>query len=90
MFKFDKLIFLHGDDQYHVKYVPKLLNSLNDKRFSAATGSRLRIKKNALKGKMPIYKFIGNIVLTSLFNFVTYNMGPNLKRNGKIMVLWRN
>ena len=68
--KYEEAVMIHGDDQYHVKYVPKLLNSLNDKRFSAATGSRLRIKKNALKGKMPIYKFIGNIVLTSLFNFV--------------------
>ena len=67
---YEEAVMIHGDDQYHVKYVPKLLNSLNDKRFSAVTGSRLQIKKNALKGKMPIYKFIGNIVLTFLFNFV--------------------
>ena len=61
---------IHGDDQYHVKYVPKLLNSLNDKKFCAITGSRLKIKQNALKGKMPIYKFFGNIFLTFLFNLV--------------------
>ena len=67
---YEKAVMIHGDDQYHVKYVPRLLDSLNDQRFSAATGSRLKIKLNALKGKMPIYKFIGNILLTFLFNLV--------------------
>ena len=67
---YKEAVMIHGDDQYHVKYVPKLLDSLNDRRFSAATGSRLKIKLNALKGKMPIYKFIGNIFLTFLFNLV--------------------
>ena len=67
---YKEAVMIHGDDQYHVKYVPKLLDSLNDRRFSAATGSRLKIKLNALKGKMPIYKFIGNILLTFLFNLV--------------------
>ena len=67
---YKEAVMIHGDDQYHVKYVPKLLDSLNDRRFSAVTGSRLKIKLNALKGKMPIYKFIGNIFLTFLFNLV--------------------
>ena len=67
---YEEAVMIHGDDQYHVKYVPRLLDSLNDQRFSAATGSRLKIKLNALKGKMPIYKFIGNILLTFLFNLV--------------------
>ena len=68
--KYEKAVMIHGDDQYHVKYVPELLDSLNDKKFSAVTGSRMKIKKNALKGKMPIYKFFGNIFLTFLFNFM--------------------
>lgn len=59
---------VHGDDQYHVKYVPKLFKTLNNKQVSAATGSRMKIKMNALKGKMPIYKFIGNVILTFIFN----------------------
>ena len=67
---YEEAVMIHGDDQYHVKYVPKLLDSLNDQKFSAATGSRLKIKLNALKGQMPIYKFIGNIFLTFLFNLV--------------------
>ena len=67
---YEQAVMIHGDDQYHVKYVPKLLDSLNNQKFSAATGSRLKVKLNALKGKMPIYKFIGNIFLTFLFNLV--------------------
>ena len=27
-------------------------------------------KKNAIRGKMPFYKFLGNIFLTKLFNFI--------------------
>ena len=30
----------------------------------------MKIKQNALKGGMPIYKFLGNFVLTSIFNFL--------------------
>ena len=30
----------------------------------------MKNKKNAIKGKIPLYKFIGNIVLTNLTNFV--------------------
>ena len=27
-------------------------------------------KKKAIKGGVPLYKFIGNIVLTKIFNFI--------------------
>ena len=37
----------------------------------AVTGSRMINKNNALKGKMPLYKFVGNIVLSKLTNFIT-------------------
>ena len=67
---YDQAVMIHGDDQYHVKYVPKLFKSLENRKFSAVTGSRMKIKKNALIGKMPIYKFIGNIFLTFMFNLV--------------------
>ena len=36
---------------------------------AAVTGSRMKKKQNAIKGGMPIYKFIGNIFLTKIFNF---------------------
>jgi hypothetical protein len=31
---------------------------------------RMKIKKSALNGGMPLYKFIGNIFLTNFFNFL--------------------
>ena len=67
---YDKAVMIHGDDQYHVKYAPKLFKKLEKKNIAAVTGSRMMIKKAALKGKMPLYKFIGNLVLTNFFNLV--------------------
>ena len=67
---YDKAVMIHGDDQYHVKYVPKLFKKLENKNIAAVTGSRMMIKKSALKGKMPLYKFLGNLVLTNFFNWL--------------------
>ena len=63
---------LHGDGQYHPKYISNMLNILqNDENVKAVTGSRMINKNKALKGNMPIYKFIGNIFLTYLTNLIT-------------------
>jgi len=67
--KYDYAVMIHGDDQYHVKHIPILLKKLNKPKIAAVTGSRMQNKKDALIGKMPLYKFIGNIVLTKTFNF---------------------
>ena len=69
--KFDYAIMLHGDGQYNPKYLPIMLNELLDEKVSAVSGSRMMVKKNALRGKMPFYKFIGNITLTFLTNIFT-------------------
>ena len=42
----------------------------NNRKISAVTGSRMINRKKALKGRMPIYKFIGNIFLTFLTNLI--------------------
>ena len=66
---FDFAVMLHGDNQYNPKYIKKMLEKLiNNKSIAAVSGSRMFHKKNALKGNMPIYKFLGNIFLTKLFN----------------------
>jgi len=69
--KFHYAVMLHGDGQYNPKYLPAMLNELLLESVSAVTGSRMLNKKNALKGKMPIYKFLGNIILTFLTNLIT-------------------
>ncbi len=43
---------------------------INSKKYAAISGSRMLNKSMALKGKMPLYKYIGNIVLTKIFNFL--------------------
>ena len=69
--KFDYAVMIHGDGQYSPRYVKELINSLSKKNFDVATGSRLKkgISK-AILGGMPFYKLLGNIFLTTFFNFV--------------------
>ena len=61
---------IHGDNQYSSKYIKQMLKLIFKQKCSAVTGSRMKSKITALKGGMPIYKFIGNIFLTKLFNFI--------------------
>ena len=66
--KFDYAIMIHGDDQYDARYIPNIVKNLKENTIDIVTGSRMIKKKDALKGGMPLYKFIGNIVLTKIFN----------------------
>ena len=68
--KFDYAIMIHGDDQYDAKYIPNMVKKLKNPKIDIVTGSRMLNKKEARKGGMPLYKFIGNIVLTKIFNLV--------------------
>ena len=67
---FDYVVLLHGDGQYAPEKLPNLLNELKKKKYDVVMGSRMIKKKNAIKGGMPIYKFIGNIILTKIQNFL--------------------
>ena len=67
---FDYAIMVQGDGQYHPKYILPIINKLEQNDSAAACGSRMINKMNAIKGKMPFYKFIGNIFLTNLFNLI--------------------
>ena len=73
---FDYVVLLHGDGQYAPEILPKLLKSFSDNSNSdVVIGSRMIEKKRALKGGMPFYKFIGNIILTKSQNIL---LGTNL------------
>lgn len=67
---YDYAIMLHGDSQYHPKYLHTLIKKILKSRAAAVHGSRMIIKKKALEGKMPLYKFFGNLILTKFFNFI--------------------
>lgn len=65
--KYDNLVILHADGQYPPEYLDLMFDKLKFSDF--ILGSRMKIKKDALKGNMPILKFVGNIFLTSIQNF---------------------
>jgi glycosyltransferase involved in cell wall biosynthesis len=66
--KFNYAVMIHGDNQYDANYIPKLYKKIRENNVDAVTGSRMKNFKSALNGKMPFYKFIGNYILTRIFN----------------------
>ena len=68
---FDYVVLLHGDGQYAPEYLPKILNEFESKKnYSAVFGSRMMLAGSAIKGGMPLYKFVGNKILTFIQNFL--------------------
>ncbi len=66
---FDIVVMLHGDAQYAPEYIPALLEPFKkDRNIALVFGSRMKGKP--LKGGMPLYKFIGNKILTFIENKV--------------------
>lgn len=68
--KFDYVALLHGDAQYAPEYLEKLTEPIHLLEASAVFGSRMLEKGDALKGGMPLYKYIGNKILSWFQNFV--------------------
>ena len=68
--KFNYVVLLHGDGQYAPERIMEILEPLK-KGYDAVQGSRMIKKIDALKGRMPIYKFFGNIGLTFIQNSLT-------------------
>ncbi len=68
--KYDYAVMIHGDNQYDAKYIYDLYNKVKSTNADAITGSRMKTPKDALNGKMPVYKWIGNFFLTFYFNLI--------------------
>jgi glycosyltransferase involved in cell wall biosynthesis len=64
---YDIVILLHGDGQYAPEFIPKVLAAF-DEQTDAVFASRMMRKRMALKGGMPLYKWLGNQLLTSFEN----------------------
>ena len=62
--KFDIVALIHGDGQYAPERLPELLQPLLRGDAEAVMGSRMLIRWAALKGGMPLYKYVGNKILT--------------------------
>lgn len=67
---FDFVALVHGDGQYAPECLPELLEPLRMHQASAVFGTRMMVAQNALKGGMPLYKFVGNRILTWFQNKV--------------------
>lgn len=66
--QFDAVVLLHGDGQYAPEYLDRMIKPIVDNEADAVFGSRMINRVDALKGRMPLYKWIGNQILTSIQN----------------------
>jgi len=67
---FDFVAMVHGDGQYAPEELPRLMAPLASGEADVVLGSRMMTQGAALKGGMPIYKYVGNRILTRLQNLL--------------------
>ena len=61
---FDIVALLHGDGQYAPECLPDLVRPIARGEADAVLGSRMMEPRAALRGGMPLYKYVGNKILT--------------------------
>lgn len=71
----DIIVMIHPDYQYDSKLTGELIRPIIDGRLDVMLGSRIRTRREALDGGMPVYKYLSNRFLTILENIV---LGQNL------------
>jgi 2-polyprenyl-3-methyl-5-hydroxy-6-metoxy-1,4-benzoquinol methylase len=67
---FDVAVLLHGDGQYAPELLPELVAPISEGRADVVIGSRM-LGGGALAGGMPLYKYVGNRILTRFQNRVS-------------------
>lgn len=72
---FDAVVLLHGDGQYAPEHLDAMIRPLVTGEADVVFGSRMLNRFDALKGKMPLYKWVGNQILTFTQNRI---LGSNL------------
>lgn len=68
--KADIIIMVHPDYQYTPKLIPAMASLIGNGLYSCVLGSRI-LGGYALKGKMPVWKYIANRFLTFVENILT-------------------
>lgn len=70
----DIIIMLHPDYQYTPKLIPAMVNIIGEELYPVVLGSRI-LGKGALRGGMPLYKYVANRFLTLAQNLlVSYKL----------------
>ncbi len=72
--KADIVVMIHADYQYDSSLVPELVRPIAQGRFDIMFGSRIRTRKEALDGGMPLVKYFLNRFVSLVENIV---MGVN-------------
>lgn len=70
----DIIVMLHPDYQYTPKLIPSMVCIIANNLYHVVLGSRI-LGNGALKGNMPLYKYVFNRILTFLQNLI---MGKKL------------
>ena len=65
---FDLVVLLHGDGQYAPEYLDQMITPIINNEADVVLGSRMINPLEALRGKMPLYKWVGNQILTFFQN----------------------
>lgn len=68
---YDFVILLHGDGQYAPELLPQFIETWRRTGADVVLGSRMTDLRSARRGRMPLYKLVGNRVLTTLQNAAT-------------------
>ena len=71
----DIIVMIHPDYQYDPKLVKYFAEFIADNYFEVVLGTRIRSRREALAGGMPLYKYIFNRLLTIIENLAS---GRNL------------
>ena len=66
----DIVVMLHPDYQYTPKLIPAIVSMMAFEEYDAVFASRM-LGNSALKGGMPLYKFVANKLLTTFENILT-------------------
>jgi 2-polyprenyl-3-methyl-5-hydroxy-6-metoxy-1,4-benzoquinol methylase len=64
----DIIVMLHADGQYAPEFLPAMVEPLVNGECDAVFGSRMMERGAARKGGMPLYKYVGNKILTRVEN----------------------
>jgi len=71
----DIVVMIHPDYQYDPRIIPYALGFITSDICDIIIGSRIRDRKEALAGGMPLYKYVSNRLLTFIENMA---FGQNL------------
>jgi len=85
---FDYVALLHGDGQYAPERLPALLERLTRGDVAAVFGSRMLTRTGALRGGMPLYKFVGNRILTWIENKLLHSDLSEFHSGYRLYAVW--